>query len=209
MTPEQARSLIDEVMSSDRPHVEKMTLAAASLSEMLRDRGMEATLVGGGAIEFYAPGVYTTSDLDLIVEGRSREELDSALREAGFSRRGRHWVRGELFVEVPGSVMADPVETIEAAGMRLRVARREVVLADRIVGFKHWRVTGYGAQAVALLAVLGDVIDDDLLRERVRREQAEDALDLLRRLAAEGGPIDDDRLRLAIESLHAVKGRPE
>ncbi len=29
---------------------------------------MEATLVGGGAVEFYDPGAHTTSDIDLVVE---------------------------------------------------------------------------------------------------------------------------------------------
>ena len=31
---------------------------------------MEATLVGGGAVEFYDPGAHTTSDIDLVVERR-------------------------------------------------------------------------------------------------------------------------------------------
>lgn len=180
-----------------------MTVAAAAISDMLRLRGMEATLVGGGAIQFYAPDVYATHDLDLIVEGGSRAELDAALTESGLSRTGRHWVRGDLFVEVPGSVMSDPVETISAAGMQLRIVRREVVLADRIIGFKHWRATSYGAQAVALLAAMGGAIDEPVLRDCLRREDAEDALDLLRALGRSRAPVTETLLRTALDQLTA------
>ncbi len=193
---------LDELAAGDRTQVERMTLAAAGVSEMLRKRGMEVTLVGGGAIQFHAPGTYTTSDLDLVVEGRSREELGAAMLESGFTRSGRHWVRGDLYIEVPGSVMSDPVEIVTAGGMTLRVVRKEVVLADRIVGYKHWRATGYGAQAVALLSAMEGVLDESMLRERLRLEGAEDALELLWSLAKRGEPIGETDLRDGLDRLH-------
>jgi hypothetical protein len=201
MTPADLQVLLDRIMASDRPHVEKIVVAAAAISSLLRSRGMQATLVGGGAIEFYAPEAYTTSDIDLVVEGRPRAEVDAALVESGFTRSGRHWVRSGLFVEVPGSVLSDPVETVSAGGLQLRVVRREVVLADRIIGFKHWRATGYGAQAIALLAAMGSTIDEALLRDRLRREDAEDALDLLWAISRSGEPVSDARLRVALGQL--------
>lgn len=151
MTVSDLRELLDKTWTGDRARVEQLTVAAAIISEVLRRRGMQATLVGGGAIEFHASDVYTTSDIDLVVEGQSRSDLDGALTELGFSRRGRHWVRGELFVEVPGNVMVDPVDLVAVGSLTLRVVRREVVLADRIIGFKHWRATAYGAQAIGML----------------------------------------------------------
>ncbi|HEX9755652.1 MAG TPA: hypothetical protein VGA42_08075 [Gemmatimonadales bacterium] len=200
------RDLIDRTMAGEHPHVEKVTVAAAILSEVLRREGMQATLVGGGAIEFHASEVYTTSDLDLVVEGGSRAELDSALTRFGFSRRGRHWVRGELFVEVPGHAMSDPVDVVAVGSLTLRVVRREVVLADRIIGFKHWRATAYGAQAIALLALFGPSLDQRLLRERLRAENAEDALDALRGLAEEGTVVTEERLQTLLERLHSLPG---
>lgn len=201
MTLDDLRSLLDGATAGNRPHVETITVAAAVISELLRARGMQATLVGGAAIEFYAPELYATSDLDLIVEGRSRADLDAALADLGFGRTGRHWVRGDLFVEVPGSVMSDPVETVSAGGLPLRVVRREVVLADRIIGFKHWRVTSYGAQAMALLAAMGETIDEQLLRDRLRREHSEDALEVLRDLGRSADRVDEVRLREALDRL--------
>lgn len=199
------RSLLDQTLADDRPHVERLTVAAAIISEVLRRHGMQATLVGGGAIEVHASGGYATSDIDLVVEGKSREEIDVALTSFGFARRGRHWVYGDWFVEVPGNWMSDPVDTVTVGSLTLRVVRREVVLADRIIGFKHWRATAYGAQAIALLALFGDSIDETLLRDRVRAEHAEDALDALRDVARSGGDVTEQRLRSLLERLHSSR----
>jgi hypothetical protein len=208
MTTADLQTLLDRTMAGDVPHAEKVTVAAAVLSEVLRRRGMVATLVGGGAIELYAPETYATSDIDLVVEGRPRTEIDAALTAFGFDRSGRHWVRGDLFVEVPGTIMSDPVEELSAGGLRLRVVRREVVLADRVIGFKHWGATAYGAQAIALLAALGDVVDERMLRDRVRAEDAGDALDVLWTMARSGARVSEVDLRNVLDRLHGRKEGP-
>lgn len=206
MTSSELRALFDETLDGDRPHVEQLTVAAAIISEVLRRNGMQATLIGGGAIEFHASDVYSTSDIDLIVEGKSREELDATLTAFGFAKRGRHWVYGDLFVEVPGNWMSDPVDVVAVGALTLRVIRREIVLADRIIGFKHWRATAYGAQAVALLALFGRSLDERLLLERIRAEGAEDALNALRNIADGTAPVTEEYLRALLERLHS---RPE
>ncbi|MGQ0766987.1 MAG: hypothetical protein ACT4OZ_15160 [Gemmatimonadota bacterium] len=206
MTSPELRDLLDRTLRGTAPHVEKMTVAAAVVSELLRQHGMEATLVGGGAIEFYAPGVYSTTDLDFVVEGRTRDDIDDVLRAFGFERRGRHWVLDELFVEVPGNWMSDPVEVVKVGPLLLRVVRREIVLADRIIGFKHWRATGYGAQALALLEVLGESIDERLLRERLRAEDAVDAFEALRTLARSQRDVGAIELDTVLQSLHKPRG---
>lgn len=202
MTPAQLRALLDQNLRGEAPHVEKLTIAGAIVSELLRQHGMLATLVGGGAIEFHAPGVYNTSDLDFVVEGRTRAELNDVLLDFGFERRGRHWVLGDLFVEVPGNWMSDPVEVVQVGPLSLRVLRAEIVLADRIIGFKHWRSTAYGAQALALLQVLGPSLDEPLLRDRLRAEDAEDAYAALLALAASRRPAGADELDALLQALH-------
>jgi hypothetical protein len=161
---------------------------------------METTLVGGGAIEFYAPDLYTTTDIDLIVDG-ARDVIDAELTAFGFTRRGRHWIMGDLFVEIPGNWMSDPVDVVAVGPLTLRVIRRETVLADRIIGFKHWRTSAYGAQAVALLAAFGDTIDEELLLHRLRAEDAEDALPMLRALAAADEAVNDAALEQILTRL--------
>ncbi len=211
MTLSELRAIFDQSMRSDAAHVEKLTVAAAVISELLRQQGMVATLVGGGAIEFHAPGVYTTSDIDFVVEGRTRSDLDAVLLDFGFARRGRHWVLDDTFIEVPGNWMSDPVEVVEVGPLSLRVVRREIVLADRIIGFKHWRSTAYGAQALALLQVLGASLNERLLRERLGAEDAEDAYEALLALALNRQVVGADELETLLQVLNRpgeTDGRP-
>jgi hypothetical protein len=166
---------------------------------------MVATLVGGGAIEFHAPGSYATDDTDLIVEGPRREslraEVERVFFDLCFAKRGRHWVREKLFVEVPGASMDDPVHECTIGGYDLRVVKPEVVLAERIVGFKHWGYTAYGLQSIAMVAAFGSEIDEDWLYSRLEREDAVDAYLALRALEAASQPITDAELRAVLERL--------
>ncbi len=195
------RALLEATLASDRPHVEKLTVTAAVVSAVLRREGMETTLVGGGAIEFYAAEIYTTSDIDLIVEGRTRAAMDGALTDFGLTRSGRHWLIGGMFVEVPGNAMTDPTETTMVGPLPLRVVRREIALADRIIGFRHWGATGFGAQAVAMLALFGATLDEAMLVQRLRDEGAVDALEPLRRLARSESKVGDAELGALLARL--------
>jgi len=199
-------------MRDELPHVERLALAAAIVSEALRARGLEATLVGGGAVEFYAPGSYVTSDIDLVVErARPLDDLELALADSfealGFARAGRHWRRDDLFVEVPATRVTDPTESYPIGPYRLRVLRKEILLGERIVGFKHWSATGYGAQALDLMAAFGTDLDDAVLRTYLQREGADDAYDALRALAASGRVITDALLRHTMDSLRGGSPR--
>jgi hypothetical protein len=207
MTIEQLRNDLTELLADrNRPHVERLAVAAAIVSEALRTRGLEATLVGGAAIEFYDPGAYTTSDIDLVVVRQApnidlQATLSQVFASLGFSARGRHWVREELFVEVPGIDMPDPTETFSIGPYTLRVVRKEIALGERIVGFKHWRYTGYGAQAIDLIVSLGSELDEALLLSYLRREHAEDAYRVLQNLARSNVPITTALLERELDSL--------
>ncbi|HSU12871.1 hypothetical protein [Longimicrobium sp.] len=194
MTTDELRRALEQAWDSDREHVERLTLAAAVLQTALREAGMEATLVGGGAIEFYIPDAYTTSDIDLVVERQTREALDDVFTSLGLTRRGRHWVRGELFVEVPGNYMAEPTEEFTIGPMTLRVVRKEYVLADRVIGFRHWKYWAYGVEAIEMIRALGSQIDEAALRAYLRKEGSEHAYDLLREIMASGEPLTEQTL---------------
>ena len=56
----------------------------------------------------------------------------------GFSRFGRHWTHGDVIVEVPGYTLDGPGEEVSIGGYVFRVVTKEKLLAQRIVGFKHW-----------------------------------------------------------------------
>lgn len=191
---DELRQALDDAWASDRTHVERITLVAAVLTTALQEAGMTATLVGGGAVEFYAPNAYTTTDIDLVVEGRTRDAIDGVFTTLGMRRQGRHWVRGDLFVEVPGDYLSEPADEFGFGPLTLRVIRKEYVLGDRIVGFRHWKYWGYGQQAIDLITAFGNELDEDVLRGYLRKEGSEDAFDLLRDVAASEGTLTERAL---------------
>ena len=194
MTESELASALEKAWSGDRAHVERIVLAAAVITTALERAGMRATLVGGAAIEFYSPETYATGDLDFVVEGRTREAIDQTLRSLGMRREGRHWVRGDLFVEVPGSFMGEGTENFEVGPYTLRVIRREYVLGDRIVGYRWWKYAAYGVQAINMMLTFGADIDDALIRAHLRKEGAEDTYDLLLRFAESRTPATPESL---------------
>jgi hypothetical protein len=207
MTLQDLRRELDDLLAQEKlEHVERLTIVTAIVSEALREKDLESTLVGGGAVEFYAPGAYTTSDIDLVVERKKPIEFDPAVAGAlfplGFTRSGRHWIRGDLFIEIPATTLTDPFEVYSIGPYTLRVIRKESILGERIVGFKHWRYTGFGAQAIDLISAIGDEINEDALREYLRREDAEDAYEALRRLVQSEEPITRELLDNELDRLH-------
>lgn len=194
MTDSELATALEKAWSRDRAHVERIVLAAAVITTALERAGMRATLVGGAAIEFYSPETYATGDLDFVVEGRTREALDETLTSLGMQRHGRHWVRDDLYVEVPGNSMGEATESFEIGPYTLRVIRREYVLADRIVGYRWWKYAGYGVQAINMMLTFGSGIDDALLRGHLRKEGAEDTYDILLRFAESGALAEPESL---------------
>jgi hypothetical protein len=197
VTTEELRAALERAWSGDRPHVERLTLAAAILQTALREAGMEPTLVGGGAVEFHVSGSYVTGDIDFVVERRTREAIDEVFTSLGLAKQGRHWVRGDLFVEVPNNHLSEPADEFAVGPYRLRVIRKEYVLADRIVGFRHWKYWAYGLEAMDMIRAFGSELDEEPLRAYLRKEGSEDVFDHLRELATSGTPVDEG----AVEAL--------
>jgi hypothetical protein len=194
MTDSELAQALHDAWHSDREHVERIVLAAAVIATALERAGMRATLVGGAAIEFYAPHAYTTTDLDFVVEGRTRDAINATLTALGMQRRGRHWVLDDLYVEVPGSYFGELASSFAVGPFTLRVIRREYVLADRIVGYRWWKYAGYAVQAINMMLTFGGTIDDALIRAYLRKEGAEDTYDLLIRFAASGAAAEPESL---------------
>ncbi len=92
-------------------------------------------------------------------------------------------------VEVHSTGLADSSEWMRVGSAVLRVVKKEVVLADRIIGFRQWGVLAYGQQAIDLLAAFEDELDEAWLQERLRREGSVAALAPLRTLARGDTPV--------------------
>ena len=63
-----------------------------------------------------------------------------------------------------------------------------------IIGFRHWKAWGYGQQAVAMIRSFGGDLDEKVLRARLRKEGAEHAYGVLRKLAVTDMDVTPQRL---------------
>ncbi len=202
---EKLRTIIAGGMAAEPlQHAEQVAGVAGVLHEAFTKAGLRCTLVGGSAIEVHAPGVYKSGDIDFVIESIRGANLNGRIREVfqelGFSRRDRHWSIGDLFVEVPSHDLSDPAEVLRYGDAVFEVVKKEVVLADRIVGFKQWGYTGYGQQAIDMLAAFGDRLDMSWLEPKLRSENSLDAFEALRDLAESDQPV-------TAEGLTALVGR--
>lgn len=195
--------LVDGFSTDPVEHAAQVAEIAGILDEAFSARGLVITMVGGSAIEIHAPGIYMSGDIDVVVESTRAATADRAkvFAALGLERVGRHWRHGDLFIEVVPGPVSGPVEEVDVAGAAFRVVRKEVPLRDRVVGFKHWRHTAYGDQAIAMLIAFGEELDMQWLDSELGREDARDALEALQRLARSDAPVTHERLLALIDAL--------
>lgn len=196
--------LLAEGLSEDpKEHAGQVAKVAGILSDAFGAHGLVVTLVGGSAIEIHAPGIYRSGDIDVVIErtGDATAGRDDVFQSLGLERIGKHWRHGDLFIEtVPGPV-AGPTEEVELHGTAFRVVRKEALLRDRVVGFKHWRHTAYGDQAIAMLVAFEGDLDLDWIESELEREDALDAFARLKELARSQVPVTHTQLLEVLEHL--------
>jgi len=109
--------------------------------------GIRAVLTGGACASLYSRGRYQSSDLDFIIQSTvSRVQLDGAMAEIGFRRRGNQYEHpiSRFFVEFPAGPLAIGadvhIEPVEYAIRRFGVAALSATdsCRDRLAAFYHW-----------------------------------------------------------------------
>ena len=158
-------------------------------------------LVGGAAVELYTGGAYRTGDLDFV--GRIPREVSRLLAEAGFRKRGRHWIHEEaqMFIEFPAAEFDRDVriDAIRIGDWTVVLLSPEDVLVDRLAAWKFWRVPVEGINAYLLYRARGQAMDAKRLEEAAGIEGVADELESLRRFG------DRDREPQEIETWAATE----
>jgi hypothetical protein len=142
-----ARSTIDEVIEI--------------VSSTLEKAGITAVLVGGACATLYSGGVYTSEDLDLIIQSTPRQPaLDGAMAGIGFTRKQAQYfhAKSDFFVEFPRGPLAIG-QDVRIRPVRLRVGRSRILALsamdscrDRLAAFFHWNDRESLDVAVAIAA---------------------------------------------------------
>lgn len=174
---EQLKSRLSEAVELPSAIDRRMTTLAV-VTQALLDRGVMAVLVGGGAVEFYTAGGYTTTDLDVITPSVS--DVESTMTELGFTKSGRHWQREELdvFIEMPTPPLdgsADKVVEVDMGDLRVFVIGVEDLIFDRLKAYEYWKSKDDGRWARRLMTLQQDTIDWEYLERRVADEGLQDA----------------------------------
>ncbi len=80
---------------------------AGVVSEHLRSKGLQATLVGGAAVTIYSNNEYQSRDLDFI-SPNDYQDLVVAMKELGFERAGKNFFHPNCpyTVEFPSGPLA-------------------------------------------------------------------------------------------------------
>lgn len=184
----QAQTL-QERLGNERDPRKRRLIALGLLTKALAPHGIEPILVGGGAMEFYTAGGYTTSDVDLALPTGS--EVDAAFADMGFTKEGRYWIREDLDLlfeaPAPAGLPGEdaPRTDIEIEGLRIVVIGIEDLLLDRVRGWVHWQSSEDERWARRLAVLYADRIDWQYLRDRT--EQVADEADAVAQLAKEAG----------------------
>jgi hypothetical protein len=118
-----------------------------AVSALLRRHDIDAVLTGGACASLHARGDYLSQDLDYVLRGSVRRaQLDAAMTELGFARRGAQYVhaRCPFFVEFPAGPLAigddtlvEPV-TIRVGNVRVSALSATDSCRDRLAAFYHW-----------------------------------------------------------------------
>lgn len=171
------------ISQTDGP--ERTASIAAWLQALYPSVEEAPVLVGGAAVELYTRGAYRTSDLDFV--GRVPDPVREALEEAGYRRRGRHWVHEEerIFLEFPAAVFDAPVRTaiVRFGDWSVRTLSPEDVLVDRLASWKFWKSVPDGVNAYLLWRDRGAAMDSSHLESRAAGESVRDVLESLREMA--------------------------
>jgi hypothetical protein len=120
---------------------------AITVGDALRRHRIRAVLTGGACASVYCRGACVSAGADFVLAGEvSRQALDSAMAEVGFTRRGDRYVHPGLvvFVEFPrgplaigGDAGVRPI--VRRAGHRSTLALSPTdSCRDRLAAYYHW-----------------------------------------------------------------------
>ena len=180
------------------------TAAIAQWVQSLYAEDEAPVLVGGGAVELYTGGAYTTGDMDFVghVPARARK----ILTRAGFVRLGKNWIHEEMkiFLEFPSSSLGknERKAVLTVGRFRVLIVGPEDLLVDRLNAWKHWESPVDGVNSFLLYRAQCDFMDEEHLGKRALAEDVLDALASVKTLfqnCQSGLPADEVLEKWAIK----------
>ena len=127
--------------------VPTLASVAARVGDALRKRRIKAVLTGGACASLYSRGAWVSMDADFVLSGSvDQADLDQAMSDAGFTRRGDRYVHPRLpyYVEFPRGPLAVGSDHRIKPVLRRHGRHQTLALSptdacrDRLAAFYHW-----------------------------------------------------------------------
>lgn len=176
MDPKACRRRIDSLHEEPDPQRRRL-VALGLLTALLEPHDIEPILVGGGAVELYTAGGYTTGDTDLALP--ADPSVDMAFNVLGFRKEGRFWIQKDLDLlfeaPAPAGLPGEdaPRTVLDVDGLRVVVVGIEDLILDRLRAWIHWTSDEDGRWTRRLIALYADRLDWEYLATRSAAVEAE------------------------------------
>jgi hypothetical protein len=165
-------------------------LFVAILTRKLKEKGADAILVDGEAIDLYTAGTFATSDIDLVISNKALTE--KLLNRFGFSKEANGlWLGRELNIVVqlilePYTGNAQKLKTFRVKDVELKVAAPEDLIRNRLYSLKFWKGNQQLdlEQSVSLLRIFSNELDNAYLEKIAKENDIVDVLAEARQLAS-------------------------
>jgi hypothetical protein len=161
----------------------------AFLAQKLQENNVDAILVGGQAIDLYTAGTFATSDMDLVVNNKTVTE--KLLNRFGFGKEDNGlWFNRDLNIVIqviPESYSGDStkIRKFRVREYELKVAAPEDLIVNRLYSAKFWKSNTQRdlEQAVSLLKIFSNSLDDVYLDNLAKKNDVKDYLSDVRKIA--------------------------
>lgn len=169
-------------LTEEKDQFQRKLLFLGFFSEKLKEKGVNAVIVGGEAIDIWTGGTFASADIDLLVQ--SKKITEKLLNKFGFEKQENTlWLNKDLaiVIHVIESLYSGDSGRLKKMKIRkyeIQIASPEYLIKDRLCSFKFWKDNPQSdmEKTVALLRIFSDSIDNSYLDILAKENHIEDVL---------------------------------
>jgi len=179
-------------MKEERDLFRRRIFFIGYLAAKLKENGVDAILVGGEAIDLYTAGIFSTSDIDLVVDNKTVTE--NFLNRFGFGKKENGlWFNNDLniviqVIDQSYSGDLDRLQKFKIKNYEIKVAAPEDLIQNRLYSAKFWKSNPQRdmEESIALLRIFSDSLDNSYLNKLAKEHDITDYLADARKYAKTG-----------------------
>ncbi len=177
-------------LKEEKDQLKRKLLFLGFFSEKLKEKGVNAVIVGGEAIDIWTGGTFASADIDLLVQ--SKKITEKLLNKFGFEKQANTlWLNMDLatvihVIESSFSGDTSKLKKMKIGKYEIQIASPEYLIKDRLCSYKFWKENPQSdmEKTVALLRIFSDSIDNSYLDELAKENDIEDVLAEARKYAS-------------------------